>query len=74
MARVIIEDEEETRLYDCESFIFSAKVKNVLTGELEFAGEFDVEEDVGDIEFNELLYSIECDYYDDEELRNKDEF
>ena len=73
MARVIIEDEEETRVYDCESFIFSAKVKNILTGELEFADEFDVDEDSSDVEFEELLDSLQYDFYDDEELRNKDD-
>lgn len=73
MARVIIEDGEETRAYDCDSFIFSAKVKNVITGELEFADEFDVDEDDSDVEFEALLDSLQYDFYDDPELRNKDE-
>ena len=74
MARVIIEDEEETRVYDCESFIFSAKVKNVLTGEIEFACDFDLDEDTSHLEFGELVDSLEYDFYDDPELSNKDEF
>jgi len=74
MTRIIIDDGEDTRVYDCESFIFSAKVRNVLTGELEFADEFDVDEDASDVEFGELVDSLEYDFYDDPELRNKDEF
>jgi hypothetical protein len=73
MTRVIVEDGEESRSYECESFIFSAKVKNILNGKIEFASEFDVDEDISHIEFNELIDSIEYDFYDDPELRNKDD-
>ena len=73
MTRVIIEDEEETRVYDCESYIFSAKVKNVLTGESDLASDFDLDEDTATVELEELICSLEYDFYDDPELRNKDD-
>lgn len=57
MARVIIEDEDGARSYDCKAFIFSA----IVTGDGEDATwETDV---VDNDQFDALLYYLEDEYY-----------
>ena len=57
MTRVIIEDEDGSRAYDCKSFIFSA----IVAGDSEDATwETDV---VDNDQFDALLYYLEDEFY-----------